>query len=78
MRVENSSHGYQTTSGQRLFIHCEGTSYLFSKRVNRCQGDGFLSVGAQRGAIKLAMAGQYLGLVAPSSSIVWLLIPYLS
>ena len=31
--------------------------YLFSKRVNRCQGDRFLSVGAQTGAIKLAMAG---------------------
>ena len=31
--------------------------YLFSKRVNWCQGDGFLSVGARIGAIKLAMAG---------------------
>ena len=31
--------------------------YLFSKRVNECQGDGFLSVGTQTGAIKLAMAG---------------------
>ena len=32
-------------------------SYLFSKQVNRCQGDGFSSVNAQMGAIKLAMAG---------------------
>ena len=31
--------------------------YLSSKRVNRCQGDGFSSMGAQTGAIKLAMAG---------------------
>ena len=30
--------------------------YLFSKRVNRCQGDGFSSVGARTGAIKIAMA----------------------
>ena len=52
--AENSCHGYQTTSGQRFFIHCR--YYLFSKRVNRCQGDGFLSVGARTGAIKLAMA----------------------
>ena len=35
----------------------EGTTYLFSKWVNLCQGDGFLSMGAQTGAIKLAMAG---------------------
>ena len=35
----------------------EGTSYLFSKRVNWWQGDGFLSVGSQTGTIKLAMAG---------------------
>ena len=54
-RAENLSHGYQTTSGQRFFIHWR--YYLFSKRVNRCQGDGFLSVGARTGAIKLAMAG---------------------
>ena len=31
--------------------------YLFSKRVNWCQGDGFLSMGTRTGAIKLAMAG---------------------
>ena len=30
---------------------------LFSKRVNRCQKDGFSSVGARTDAIKLAMAG---------------------
>ena len=36
--------------------YIEDTSYMFSKRVNRCQGDGFSSVGAQTGAIKLAMA----------------------
>ena len=35
--------------------HNEGT-HLFSKRVNVCQGDGFSSVGARTGAIKLAMA----------------------
>ena len=35
--------------------YIEGTTYLFSKRVNRCQGDGFSSVGAQMGTIKLAM-----------------------
>ena len=35
----------------------EGSYYLFSKRVNWCQGDGFSSVGTQTGAIKLAMAG---------------------
>ena len=54
-RTENSCHGYQTASGQRFFIHWR--YYLFSKRVNRCQGDGFSSVGARTGAIKLAMAG---------------------
>ena len=37
--------------------HTKGTSYLSSKRVNRHQKDGFSSVGAQTGAIKLAMAG---------------------
>ena len=37
--------------------YIEGASYLLSKRVNRCQGDGFLGVGTQTGAIKLAMAG---------------------
>ena len=26
--------------------YIEGTYYLFSKRMNRCQGDGFSSVGA--------------------------------
>ena len=45
-------------------------------RVNWCQGNGFLSVGAQMGAIKLAMAGTYLGLVVLISSIVGLLILY--
>ena len=30
---------------------------MFSKRVNGCQGDGFMSMGAQTGAIKLSMAG---------------------
>ena len=39
--------------------YIEGSYYLFSKRVNRCQGDGILSVSARTGAIKLrlAMAG---------------------
>ena len=55
VHAENSCHGYQTTSGQRFFIHRR--YYLFNKRVNRCQGDGFSSVGAQTGAIKPAMAG---------------------
>ena len=36
--------------------HTKGTSYLSSKWVNGCQGDGFSSVGARMGAIKLAMA----------------------
>ena len=31
--------------------------YLSSKRVDGCQGDGFLSMSAQMGAIKLVMAG---------------------
>ena len=31
--------------------------YLSSKRVGKRQGDGFSSVGARTGAIKLAMAG---------------------
>ena len=31
--------------------------YLFSKQVNWCQGDGFSSVGARTGVIKLAMTG---------------------
>ena len=54
----------------------EGTYYMFSKRVNGCQGGGFSSTGPQTGAIKLAMAGIYLGLVVPISSIVGLLILY--
>ena len=29
---------------------------MFRKWVNWCQGDGFLRVGAQTGAIKLAIA----------------------
>ena len=36
--------------------YIEGTTYLFSKRVNRFQEVGFSSVGARTGAIKLAMA----------------------
>ena len=43
LRVNNSGYNKDTI--------------LFSKQVNGCQGDGFLSVGAQTGAIKLAMAG---------------------
>ena len=35
--------------------YIEGT--ICSKRVNRCQGDVFSSVGARTGAMKLAMAG---------------------
>ena len=41
--------------------------------MNWCQGDDFLSISAQTGTIKLAMAGTYVGLVAP---IVGLLILY--
>ena len=44
-RAEYSCHGYQTTSGHRFLIHWR--YYLFSKRVNRCHGDGFSSVGAR-------------------------------
>ena len=43
-RAESSCNGYQPTSAQRFLIHWR--YYLFSKRVNRCQGDGFSSVGA--------------------------------
>ena len=38
--------------------------------MNGYQGDGFLSVDAGKGGIKLAMAAWYLGLVALISSIV--------
>ena len=61
LRVNNSSH-------------TKGTSYLSSKRVNGCQGDGFSSMG-----IRMATKTRndwYLGLVAPISSIVGLLILY--
>ena len=70
----------QNTSGNNLHElqvnNYEGSYYLFSKRVNLCQGDCFSSVGAQTGAIKLAMAqpGSYSGLVASIFSIVGLLI----
>ena len=37
--------------------YIEGTSYMFSKQVNRCQGDGFTNVGARTSAIKIALAG---------------------
>ena len=30
---------------------------MFSKQVNRCQGDGLMSVGTRTGTIKLALAG---------------------
>ena len=53
--VENLCNGYRTTPAQQFLIHWR--YYLFSKRVNRCQGDGFLSVGAWTDTIKLAMAG---------------------
>ena len=56
--------------------HTKGTYYLSSKRVNGHQMDGFSSVGAQTGAIKLICNGWYLGLVAPVSSIARLLILY--
>ena len=46
--------------------------------MNGCQGDGFLSVATRKGAIKLAIAGQYSGLVLPISSIVGLLILYVA
>ena len=44
--------------------------------MNWCQGGGFSSVGTQMGAIKIAVAGTYVGLVALISSIVGLLILY--
>ena len=37
--------------------HTKGTTYLSSKRVNGRQRDGFSSIGARTGTIKLAMAG---------------------
>ena len=38
-------------------LQVNDSSYIEgTKRVNRCQGDGFSSVGARTGAIKLAMA----------------------
>ena len=55
MHAESWCYGYQTTSGHRLYIHYR--YYMFSKRVNRCQGDDFMSVGARTDAIKLALAG---------------------
>ena len=73
--------------GRKSFIRCTQRTgenerlltqrryYLFSKWVNWCQGDSFSSVGARLGSIKLAMYW-YLGLVAPISSIVGLLILY--
>ena len=42
--AEHSCNGYQMTPVQRFLIHWR--YYLFSKRLNRCQGDGFSSVGA--------------------------------
>ena len=44
--------------------------------MNGCQWDGFSNVSTRIGAIKLAMAGSYSGLVALISSIVGLLILY--
>ena len=44
-RAEYSCLGYQTTWSHRFLIHWR--YYLFSKRVNRCHGDGFSSVGAR-------------------------------
>ena len=38
-------------------LQVNDSSYIvFSKRVNRCQGDGFSSVGTRTGTIKLTMA----------------------
>ena len=51
----------------------EGTICLYSKRVNRCQGDSFSNVGTRTGAIKLAMAGTYIGLIRSIFSFVGLL-----
>ena len=45
---ENDLHGLQVIVD---------TMKVFSKWVNWCQGDGFSSMVAQMGAIKLAMAG---------------------
>ena len=41
-------------SGEQFLIQLR--YYLFSKQVNGCQGDGFLSVSIRTGIIKLAMA----------------------
>ena len=38
---ENHLHKLQVNNS----VHNKGTSYLFSKWVNWCQGDGFSSVG---------------------------------
>ena len=37
--------------------YIEGSYYMFSKRMNRCQGDDFTSMDARTGTIKLALAG---------------------
>ena len=55
IRTENSCHGYQPASDRWLLI--QWRYYLFSKWVDGHQGDGFSSVGAQTGVLKLAMAG---------------------
>ena len=49
-----------------------------SEWVRGCQVDGFSSVGARTGAIKLAMASTYVGLVVLISSIVGLAILYVT
>ena len=51
-----NEYRYQMTSGQRFLILIHW-SYLLSKRVSRCQGDGFSSAGTWTGTINLAIAG---------------------
>ena len=55
MPVERSCHGYQRASGEQFLI--QRRYYLFGKQMNGCRGDGFSSVGARMGAIRLAMSG---------------------
>ena len=53
--IKNWGKRSKQASSQQFWT--QSRYHLFSKRVNWCQGDGFSSVGARTGAIKLAMAG---------------------
>ena len=46
-----------STSFRLMIVDTMKVYYLFSKRVDGRQGDGFSSMGARTGAIKLVMAG---------------------